>query len=360
MSVHAALANSPGANLLTVEGDIPIPHISESEILIRSVAFAANPTDWKHIAFGLGENGAIAGSDVSGVVEKVGNNVKGFSKGDIVSTFVRGGYSKGNGAFAEYVKASPVSTIKYGKLLQTPLKPNTVVASGVIDTFEGAASVTLGLVTVALSFSHSLKIAPDSHKSILIWGGATATGVLAIQVAKLVFGLKVIATASNKNHEWLKSLGADEVFDYNDKDVASKIQAYAQGSIAYAFDTVSEGETFQKMYDSCAGSDFVAFDNLLGLGPSDITQVPGRKASWGKTLAYLVFGKSITMGTEFVFTPQLLEDYKLLWNKILDIVLQLKTSRLRVLQPGYATPAEALELLRQGKVSGEKIVWRAE
>ena len=58
--------------------------------------------------------------------------------------------------------------------------------------------VTVGLVTVGISFAHSLNIAKNKEKgdSILIWGGATATGILAIQVAKLVYNLNVIVTAS--------------------------------------------------------------------------------------------------------------------------------------------------------------------
>lgn len=359
MSISAALVNSSETNKLTAPGKIAKPHISAHEILIRSVAFAANPTDWKHIAFGLGQKGDISGSDVSGIVEEVGSEVQAFKKGDVVSAFLRGGYSKEYGAFAEYVRVNPISAVKYDKLSDTPLAPGQIYPSEHITTYEGAASVTLGLVTVALSFGHALKLKADSTKAILIWGGATATGVLAIQIAKLLFGLKVITTASPKNHEWLKSLGADAVFDYNDLEVTTKILEYAQGSIAYAFDTISEGTTFQSLYDSTAGSEYVALDNLLGLGPENIKEAEGRKVSYGKTLAYLVFGKSISMGAEFTFTQDVLDDYKAIWGKVLEIVPQLKTSKLKVLAPGFETPAEALELLRQGKVSGEKLVWRA-
>lgn len=359
MSINAALVDSTEPNHLTAPGKIPKPEISDDEILIKAVAFAANPTDWKHIAFGLGKKGDIVGSDASGIVEEVGKNVTGFAKGDIVSTFLRGSYTTERGAFAEYVRAYPVSTIKYDQLELKALTPGSDHPSGPIKTFEGAASITLGLVTVTLSFAHGLKIQPGSGKTILIWSGATATGLLAIQVAKLVFGLNVITTASPKHHDWLKSLGADAVFDYHDKNVVSDIQNYAKGSIAYALDTISDVSTFQALYDATDGSDFVAFDNLLGLERSSITEKPGRKVSFGRTLAYLVFKKNINLRGDYIYTPDILSDYEALWPKVLEIVPKLQHSKLKVLEPGFSTPAQALELLRQNKVSGEKVVWRA-
>lgn len=360
-TIQAALVSSSQDKHLVESGEIPFPQITDDEILIKAVAFAANPTDWKHIALKIAKPGDISGTDVSGIVFHVGKNVKGFAEGDIVSTFIRGGVSPEKGGFAEYVRASPVSTIKYaGPFEKGPLTPSKEYPAGPIDSYEGAASVTLGLVTVTLSFAHSLKLKADSSKAILIWSGATATGILAIQLAKLLFGLKVITTASPKHHDFLKSLGADAVYDYKDPEVVSKIRKYAQGSIAYGFDTISEEATFQALYDATEGSENVALDNLLGLDGSSIKTKPGRHVSFGKTLAYLVFGKSVSMGAEFKFTPEILDEYNQLWPKVLEVVPQLKHHKLKVLQPGFTSASEALNLLQLGKVSGEKIVWRAQ
>lgn len=230
--------------------DIPQPKLKENEILIKAVAFAINPTDWKHIVYQLGSSGDVVGCDVSGTIEEVGSQVTGFAKGDTVSAFITGNRSPRTGAFAEYVAVDPATSIKYNKNFEH--LTNLQVSE--IHSFEGAASINLGLVTVGLSFSHYLQI--DNKKqpgdSILIWGGATATGVLAIQVAKLVYNLKVITTASPKNHTLLKQLGADYVFDYGDADVVSKIKSV--GQIKFALDTIATPETFQKVYDSTEGS----------------------------------------------------------------------------------------------------------
>ena len=100
--------------------------------------------------------------------------------------------------FGEYVIAYPQATIKYDHSLSHSSATN----SSTIKSYEGAASVTLGLSTIGISFSHYLNIGKHKKEgdSILIWGGATATGILAIQVAKLVYNLNVITTASPKNH----------------------------------------------------------------------------------------------------------------------------------------------------------------
>ena len=65
--------------------DIPQPKLKENEILIKAVAFAINPTDWKHIVYQLGSPGDVVGCDVSGTIEEVGSQVTGFAKGDTVS-----------------------------------------------------------------------------------------------------------------------------------------------------------------------------------------------------------------------------------------------------------------------------------
>jgi NADPH:quinone reductase-like Zn-dependent oxidoreductase len=80
------------------------------------------------------------------------------------------------------------------------------------------------------------------QRSILIWGGASSVGQYAIQFAKLG-GFRVITTASPKNFNLVKDLGADEVFEYGDENVVEKIRAYTGNALEIAFDTISEGQT---------------------------------------------------------------------------------------------------------------------
>ena len=366
-TVNAAVFNGSGekGKLVSVE-KVPFPEINDNQILIKSVAFAANPTDWKHSALGMAQKGAIAGSDASGVVEKVGKNVKGYESGDIVSTFMRGNYTPKRGAFSEYIIADPVTTIKYDKAgFNTTDQPSVgTQPTGLIRSFEGAASVTLGLATVGLSFSHYLKLNPaketNKGSAILIWGGATATGFLAIQVAKLIYGLKVVTTASSKHHALLKQIGADATFDYKDKDVVEQIRKYAGSSLKYALDTVSVPETYQQTYDATSGAEEVYLDNLLFLGPENIKTDSSRKVHYGKTLAYVVVGEDIYYGGVLVKTsPELVKDYSHFWYELLpQIVPKLVHTKLTFLGNGLQNANHALELLQDEKVTGEKLVFR--
>ena len=72
-----------------IKESLPTPTISADEILIKSKAFAINPTDWKSIDRGTCSQGDILGCDVSGIVVEVGKNVPHFAKGDFVGAFVR-------------------------------------------------------------------------------------------------------------------------------------------------------------------------------------------------------------------------------------------------------------------------------
>ncbi|KAF6069714.1 Zinc-binding dehydrogenase family protein [Candida albicans] len=320
----AVVSNPVEPTKLTEVKEIPKPKIQDNEILVKAKAYAINPTDWKHIVFKMSQPGDVAGSDASGIVEEVGSQVTNFKKGDNVSSLV-------------------IGTIKYDH----DLVSSSESKSSTIDSFEGAASVTVGLVTVGISFAHSLNIAKNKEKgdSILIWGGATATGILAIQVAKLVYNLNVIVTASPKNHEYLKDLGADHTLDYNDADVVSKLQSL--GHIKFGLDTISTPEVF--------------LDSLLLLDGKSIKTDPARNVHWGYTLGYLVVQKEIVLGTQkLVQTPELVNDFNAWWENVLPTIInKVKHANLKILDEGLASANEGLQLSRDNKVSGQKIVFRA-
>lgn len=359
------------ANLVKV-AEIPVPEISETQILIKAVAYAANPTDWKH-RYGMGgEENDVVGSDVSGYVAKTGAKVTNVKEGDIVSATLRGNFKPNNGAFAQYVAAESHMAIKYDtsklKFDENKRLPQGLNPSTPLDTFEAAASVTLGLGTLGMSFGSNFGLsskdkAANASKAILIWGGATATGILAIQVAKAVFGLTVFATASPKQHEFLTSLGADKVFDYRDEQVIENIKNYAKGKIAYALDTISSKDTWQQTYDATEGSEHVHLDNLLFLKEQDIKTDAKRNVDFHITLMYLVSGEDQYVGDQLLAksSPELVSNFKKFWEEDLHPHLsQLRTAKLNVLAPGLESAGKSLELLIDGAQSAEKIVFHYE
>jgi NADPH:quinone reductase-like Zn-dependent oxidoreductase len=84
------------------------------------------------------------------------------------------------------------------------------------------------------------RVSADSAAApwVLVYGGATSTGLYAIQILHLA-GYRVVTTASPKNFSLLRSLGADAVVDYRDPDVVGKVKAATNDSIAVGLDAWS-------------------------------------------------------------------------------------------------------------------------
>lgn len=178
--------------------DAPCPEIGPEDVLVRIIGTSVNPFDWAVRNGYLTEYYSynfpmILGLDISGVVEVVGPDVHDFHPGDAI--YGRANPSS-NGAYAEYI-AVPAS--------QIALKPAT------IDFLQAAA-----LPHVAISAWRGLFDAAGlaNGQSVLIHGAAGGVGSVAVQLAKMR-GAHVIATASAANLDYLRSLGADEVIDYN-------------------------------------------------------------------------------------------------------------------------------------------------
>jgi len=174
--------------------DVPRPEPAAGELLVRVHAAGVNPVDWKIRAgkFPVGGLPAIPGLDVAGVVETVGEGVEAFAVGDAVYSYLPLG--KG-GAYAEFA-AIPADT--------------TAKAPEKIDLVHAAAVPLAALTAWQALFDHAeLK----QGQTVLIHGGSGGVGHFAVQLAKEA-GATVIATASARNHEFLKKLGADRVIDY--------------------------------------------------------------------------------------------------------------------------------------------------
>lgn len=157
--------------------DRPIPQLRPGYILVKTHSVALNPTDWKHID-NLASAGAVVGCDYSGTVEAIASTgvTKSFQVGDRVCGFVHGGdaMQRENGAFAEYIVAKADIQIR--------------IPDGV--SFEEAATLGVGVTTVGQGLYQSLKLPLPRQPAretmpLLIYGGSTATGTLAIQFAKL-------------------------------------------------------------------------------------------------------------------------------------------------------------------------------
>jgi NADPH:quinone reductase-like Zn-dependent oxidoreductase len=196
-----------GPEVLEV-ADIPEPKVGPDSVLVRVAASSVNPVDWKMREGYL--DGAIdvffpvvPGWDVAGTVEATGPAVPEFSPGDEVIGYVRKDVVKG-GTFAEKV-AAPVRTLAR--------KPRNL-------SWAQAASLPLVGLTAYQALHHALKIGPED--TVLVHAAAGGVGSVAVQLARAA-GARVIGTASERNHDYLRSLGAEPV-TYGD-GLVERVQA---------------------------------------------------------------------------------------------------------------------------------------
>lgn len=352
-------AKKPG-NYLQVK-EVPYPKYSPDQVVIKAKAYAVNPTDWKHALMPSAVAGSVSGSDVSGVVHAVGANVKGIAVGDVVSGVSFGNTPQSAGAWSDYALVDRNAIIKYSNQFKdSPLAPGDY-PPGPIDTFEGAASFTLSYGTVIYSFANGFKLENDKAKNhgkwILIWGGTTATGFIAIQAAKL-FGLKVVTTASKKHHAELKALGADAVVDYKDKDAAEQIKKLTGSSVPYAFDTIGSVDTRQGILDGTDGTDNTIVDTLI-FYPQDKPKIrQGRTITWANTLLYLINGKPKAFGEVVIpANPAAAKAYNEAFTNVFPpIQKEFKHIGLKVLAHGLESGNDAFQASRDG-VSSQKVVF---
>ncbi|KQB42587.1 NADP-dependent oxidoreductase [Flavobacterium aquidurense] len=206
-----------GPEVLIYE-DAPIPELNSGEVRVRVHAIGVNPPDWylrdgykmlppewqPKVPFPI-----ILGTDISGIIDAVANDVKEFSIGDEVYSMVRFPSYGPSQAYAEYVNV-PVSEIA--------LKPKN------IDHLHAAAApmslLTAWQFMIEVGHDEQNPLQPNKHepvslegKTVLINGAGGGVGHFAVQLAKWK-GAKVIAVASGKQEVLLRELGADEFIDY--------------------------------------------------------------------------------------------------------------------------------------------------
>jgi NADPH2:quinone reductase len=220
-------------SFIAFDTDKPIP--SGFDILIKVAAVAVNPVDFK-----VRQNAAkdrvldspkIIGFDGLGTVVEVGEKVSHFEIGDEV--YYAGDISRsGSNAMYQLMDERIV-----GK------KPKTLSAA------EAVALPLTGLTAWEAIFDR-MKVDPkaDKGKSILILAGAGGVGSIAIQIAKQVAGLTVIATASRDETErWCKSMGADHVVNHH--ELKTSLEQIDFKEVDYVLDCVDINGYWETLVD---------------------------------------------------------------------------------------------------------------
>ncbi|KAJ9639472.1 hypothetical protein H2201_002869 [Coniosporium apollinis] len=237
----AAWITAPKAKPLKVDTG-PDAKPGPEEILVKNAAVAVNPVDWKiqDTGFYVKNYPNILGTDVAGEVLEVGSNVTRIKKGDRVI-----GHCHGLGTGKPEHAGFQLQTI-CPEILASPI-PDSL-------PYEHAVVLPLAISTAAaglyqkshLGLPYPTKDAKPSGKTLLVWGGSSSVGSTAIQLA-VASGIDVVSVASKRNIEYVKGLGAKEVFDYNDENCVDDIvEALKKGEFAGVYDSISMPDAFKK------------------------------------------------------------------------------------------------------------------
>jgi NADPH2:quinone reductase len=200
----------------------PTPKVTSDSVLVRVRAASVNPVDWKIRAGHLDSILDVAfpvvpGWDVAGVVERVGLDTPELQVGDEVYGYVRRDWVHG-GTFAEYI-AAPVRTLAR--------KPASL-------SFEEAAAVPLAGLTAYQTIARAGVVA---GQTVLVHAAAGGVGAFAVQIARSL-GAHVIGTASSRNHEYLRGLGATPV-EYGE-GLVDRVRALAPHGVDVILDFGSD------------------------------------------------------------------------------------------------------------------------
>jgi len=208
-----------------VEWEVPVPSPRGGEVLVRVHAAGVTPTEMQwypttHTNTGEPRRNAVPGHEFSGVVQALGEGVTGFRVGEEVYGF-NDWFS--DGGTADYCLTQPAMIAP---------KPKSL-------SHIEAASIPIGALTARQGLHTQARL--QAGERVLIHGGAGAVGVFAVQMAKQT-GAHIVTTASARNREFLRELGAEMVIDYHSERFEDRA-----GEFDVVFDGVG-GETLRRSW----------------------------------------------------------------------------------------------------------------
>jgi len=321
------------ANDCFVEVELEKPQPGARDLLVQVKAISVNPVDYK-VRSSVKEKQAtpkILGWDVAGIVEQVGEAVTLFKPGDEV--YYAGSLIRPGANSAYHVVDERIVGRKPAYL-----------------SFEAAAVLPLTTLTAWEALFDRLGIEPEptaknrAH-TVLIIGGAGGVGSIAVQLAKQVAGLQVVATASrSESIDWCKKMGADYTINHHEP-FADQLKLLNISTIDYIL---------------CLNNTDMHWDNMV-----DIIKPQGKICSIVENKKplnlNLLKNKSATFVWEFMFTRSMYETEDMqsqhdLLNRVADLIDQgvLHSTLTEVLGPlNPESLAKAHAKLESGRTIGK-------
>ncbi|KAF1956493.1 oxidoreductase-like protein [Byssothecium circinans] len=333
--------------------DIKEQSMRPDYIKVKTVALALNPTDLHHAATeSAGRLGGILGCDLSGIVEEVGKDCKSdVQKGDKVYGVCHCANIScdEDGAFAEF------AMVRDGHIAKIPENMS----------FEETATLGTGITTLGQTLYMTMKLplpneaALEEPTHILIYGGSSATGTLAIQFAKLS-GLTVVTTASPQNFDLVKSRGADVVFDYHNPNCALDVKKFTKGSLHYVLDCISTEASYKIIAEALPEASEKSI-HVVTLLPADAWPRADIKPT--TILAYTTLGKAFTkFGIDFPPIPEHFDFGVKFWKLSNELLAKgrLQSHPVALRSGGLSGIPDGIAEHAKGQVRAVKLVYRVD
>lgn len=347
----------------------PRPAPGPGELLVRSRAIAVNPLDvvkqsTGDLMYGWLPYPAVLGEDVAGEVVEVGAGVTRFARGDRVIAYAVG-MEKGRdhvaeGAFQEHVVVRA--------LLTAPIPDSMGWAEACVIPLAVSTAATALFQDDQLGLRHPTADGEPTGEAVVVWGGSTSVGSNAIQLARAA-GYRVVTTASPRNHQRARDLGASDAFDYTSPTVVADIVAALAGDRVVGVLAVGTGSA-----DPCVAIAVATGAKRVALASpsvsfSDVPRRDGLSVAKARTLTRLVARTSAVMirsrlrgiRTRFVWGSTLMDNAvgPMLWEDFLPSALAdgryRATPEPLIVGSGLESIQPALDALRNG-VSARKLV----
>lgn len=374
----------PGKRMPFTSKTVPVYPPAPGEVLVRVAWTASTPLDLHRADGGLlipEYPSLMGGGGAAGKVVAVGDggDLKGLSVGDRVATFAFRGGKESN--HQEYITIPAYLASKI---------PDNI-------SYQEAATVSVNLVTVFHTAAADLELElpwpvpkdytpKQADEPILIWGASSSVGMYAIQVFRHWGFKNIIAVASEKQHEYLRSIGATQTFDYRKDDVVDQILEFVNNKpepkLPYIIDCIGSLEgTLKPLSKLAQRGSTVAVMLPLIIKDATAEDEPEYEMDTSKVLVgQWADGVDVRgVRTHFYLSvsypqPPTLQTYEsnisqnefLKENaqpKIIPALLKdgiITPNRYRVLEGSTAVERaqKAVDILRNKEVSGERLVWR--
>jgi NADPH:quinone reductase-like Zn-dependent oxidoreductase len=311
--------------------EVEKPTPKEDQVLVQIHAASANPLDWHfmrgapflaRLAGGLRKpKDPRLGADIAGRIEAIGSKETQFKPGDEV-------FGADMGSFAEY------ASVPEKKLALKP--PHS--------SFEQAAAVPVAAITALQGLRDTGQI--QSGQKVLVNGASGGVGTFAVQIAKS-YGTLVTGVCSTRNLEMVRSIGADHVIDYTQKDFTRNGQQYDLIYDAVGNRSVSDYMRALNPNGTCVIAGFSTLPRLfehLVLGPL-------RSKTGNKKVGLM--GTAQINQKDLVVLKELLEAGKLV--PVIDrrYPLRATAEAIRYLEAGHARGKVVISILDPLSESGE-------